>query len=87
MPIPLPADYEAALRDVDMVRQFEFRRWLSERVATFGPNIALVTASSDTRELASELARAEHPLIKTLTQEELDSRNVDAASTNGVGGS
>ena len=70
--VPLPAEYEADLGDKGTVAGcFEFQRWLREYIATVGPSITLVTVSSQVRELVSELARAEHPLIRTLTQEEL----------------
>jgi hypothetical protein len=77
MAVPLPAEHEAALGENGAVAgHLEFQRWLQEYVATSGPGIVLVTACSQARELASELARAEHPLIRTLTQEELDGPSV-----------
>lgn len=75
--VPLPAEYEANLGDNGTVAgRFEFQRWLRGYIATAGPGITLVTMSPQVRELVSELARAEHPLIRTLTQEELNQPSV-----------
>lgn len=71
-PVPVPAGHEAALGDNgSLTGRFEFRSWLRQYVATSGPAIALVTAGPAAREQASTLARGVHPLIKTLTREEL----------------
>jgi hypothetical protein len=68
----------------------EFRNVLREIVGVSGPNIALTTRSADARELAAELARAEQPLVRTLTHEELGQRDADAggslATDNGESG-
>jgi tetratricopeptide (TPR) repeat protein len=85
--VPLPAECEAGLGDNGTVAgRFEFQRWLREYIAKAGPGITLVTTSPQVRELVSELARAEHPLVRTMTQEELNGPGVvhgSAANTPG----
>jgi tetratricopeptide (TPR) repeat protein len=73
MAVPLPAEHEAGLGDNGtVVGRFEFQRWLREYIKKADPGIMLVTMSPQVRELVSELARAEHPMVRTLTQEELN---------------
>jgi tetratricopeptide (TPR) repeat protein len=85
--VPLPAEHEAALGSNGTVTgRLEFRRWLKEYVATSGSGIALVSVSSQSRELASDIASAVDPLIKTLTQEELNGQGAASrTATSGPG--
>jgi flagellar biosynthesis component FlhA len=70
--VSILAEHDAALSEgTAPIVELEFRQWLHESVTDLGPNLAIVAANADARERADIWARAEHPLIRTLTTDEL----------------